>query len=74
MRGVAGGVPTAAVESYFWSYFDLWVCVHGAGRVFTVSPIHAVSWVNHTNDLDGHPRSCEVLVVCFGCILSYDDN
>ena len=36
--------------------------MHGAGRVFAVSPIHAVSWIDHTNDLDGHPRSCEVLV------------
>ena len=55
----------------FWSYFDLWGFVHGAGRVVTVSPIHAVSWVNHTDDLDGHPRSCEVSVVCFGCVLSF---
>ena len=57
------GVPTAAVESSFWSYFDLWVCVHGAGRVVTVLPIHAVVWVNHANDLSGHSRSCEVPVV-----------
>ena len=71
VRGVAGAVPTAAVASSFWLYFDLWGCAHGAGRVVTVSPIHAVSWVNHTNDLDGHPRSCEVLVMCFGCILSF---
>ena len=50
------------------------MCVHCVGRVFIVLPIHAVIWVNHANDLDGHPRSCEVPVVCFAIKGSFADT
>ena len=33
--------------------------------------IRAMSCTDHASALDDHPRSCEVSVVCFGCVLSF---